>query len=74
MFKKEYHIIIEAQDGIEVANKLAAKRLWFQIGSEYLDYTDPGRRWFRKVRVRASKQELVEIFKLNEVVCGSFVD
>lgn len=74
MFRKKYEVIIEAQDAVNTANKLANKRLWFHIGPEYLDYTDPQRRWFRKVQVKASKQELIEVFELNEVICGCFMD
>ena len=74
MFRKEYKFIIHAVDAIDIANKLANKRLWFNIGPGYLDCTDDERRWLRQVRVKATKGELVEIFGLDEVVCGCFVD
>ena len=74
MFRKKYRVIIEAMDAVNAANKLADKRLWFQIGPEYQDYTDPERRWFRTVEVKATKSELAEIFNLDEVVCGVFAN
>lgn len=74
MFRKEYKFIIHAVDAIDIANKLADKRLWFNIGPGYLVYDGDERQWCRQVRVKATKAELIEIFGLDEVVYGCFVD
>lgn len=71
MFTKMYEVTIEAMDAIKVANLLSNERLWFRIGDEYRDYMDPERRWFRKVRIIATKRQIENLCKAKTLVINT---
>lgn len=68
MFTKMHEITIEAADAVTVANLLSKHRLWFHIGEEHRDYMDPERRWFRKVKIVATKWQIAKLCKAEKLI------
>lgn len=65
MFTKNYEVKIESANTMDLIKILGHYGLKFEVGDEYIDYTDPERKWFRDLVIRATKQQMS---KLREAI------